>query len=307
MRRVVSVSLGSSARDKSQDTEFFGEPFRIERIGVDGSFDKYIAKLEELDGNVDAIGIGGLDVYLWANGRRYAFREAKHLVSHIHSTPWVDGSGLKNTLERETVRRLQAGGTIDFRGKKVLVVAGVDRFGMAEALHEAGADMAMGDLMFALGIPLVIRRWWSFHILAKILLPVVVQAPFKLLYPTGDKQDAITPKYAKWYEWADVIAGDYLLIRRYMPDRLDGKIILTNTTRKADRQQLVERGVSTLITTTPSFGGESFGTNVMEGVLVTAAGKRPEDMTPEGYMEMLDRLNWAPNVDNLGETMNEER
>lgn len=300
MKRVVSVSLGSSSRDKSQDAEFFGEQFRIERVGVDGSFAKYIAKLEELDGHVDAIGIGGLDVYLWANGRRYAFREAKALVSHIHQTPWVDGSGLKNTLERETVRRLQEDRTVDFRGKKVLMVAGVDRFGMAEALHEAGADLAMGDLMFALGIPIAITRWSQFQLLAKLLLPVIVQAPFKLLYPTGEKQDTITPKYSKWYEWADVIAGDFLLIRRFMPDRLGGKIILTNTTRKVDREQLKERGVSTLITTTPSFGGESFGTNVMEGVLVTAAGKHPDEMSPDLYMEMLGKLNWAPNVDVLG-------
>lgn len=299
MKRVVSVSLGSSSRDKSQDAEFFGQEYRIERVGVDGSFPKYIAKLEELDGNVDAIGIGGLDVYLWANGRRYAFREAKALVNHIHTTPWVDGSGLKNTLERETVRRLQESGTVDFRGKNVLMVAGVDRFGMAEALHDAGASLAMGDLMFALGIPIAITRWSQFQLLARILLPIIVQAPFKLLYPTGEKQDSITPKYSKWYEWADVIAGDFLLIRRYMPERLDGKIILTNTTRKADREQLKARGVATLITTTPSFGGESFGTNVMEGVLVTAAGKRPEDMSPELYMEMLGSLNWAPNIDNL--------
>lgn len=299
MKRVVSVSLGSSARDKAQDAEFFGEQFRIERVGVDGSFEEYIAKLEELDGHVDAIGIGGLDVYLWANGKRYAFREAKRLVSHIHTTPWVDGSGLKNTLERETVRRLQASGTVDFRGKKVLVVAGVDRFGMAEALHEAGADLAMGDLMFALGVPIVIRRWSSFQLLARLLLPIVVQAPFKILYPTGEKQDTILPKYPQWYQWADVIAGDYHLIRRFMPEHLEGKTILTNTTRTADREQLKERGVSTLITTTPSFGGESFGANVMEGVLVSAAGKRPEEMTPAEYMAMLGRLNWAPNVDVL--------
>jgi hypothetical protein len=299
MKRVVSVSLGSSARDKALDAEFFGEQFRIERVGVDGSFPKYIAKLEELDGHVDAIGIGGLDVYLWANGRRYAFREAKGLISHIHTTPWVDGSGLKNTLERETVRRLQVNSTVDFRGKKVLMVAGVDRFGMAEALHEAGADLVMGDLMFALGMPFAIRKWTSFQTLAKLLLPIVAQAPFKLLYPTGEKQDTITPKFPEWYAWADVIAGDYHLIRRFMPEHLDGKTILTNTTRKVDREQLTQRGVKTLITTTPSFGGESFGTNVMEGVLVAAAGKRREEMTPEQYLEMLDHLGWAPNVDVL--------
>jgi hypothetical protein len=240
-----------------------------------------------------------MDVYLWAEGRRYAFREAAAMVKHLKTTPWVDGSGLKNTLERETVRRLQESGTADFKGRKVLMVAGVDRFGMAEALHEAGADLALGDLMFALGIPFVIRSWSSFHWLARMILPIIVQAPFKMLYPTGEKQDAITPKYGDWYRWADVIAGDFLLIRRYMPEDLKGKTILTNTTRKADRDALIQRGVETLITTTPSFGGESFGTNVMEAVLVSAAGKRPEEMRPEEYMAMLERLGWTPNVDRL--------
>jgi hypothetical protein len=291
--------LGSSSRDKSQEAEFFGEAFRIERVGVDGSFEAYRRKLEELDGKVDAIGIGGLDVYLWANGRRYAFREALALVKHIHRTPWADGSGLKNTLERETVRRLQQSGAVDFRGRKVLMVAGVDRFGMAEALHEAGADLAMGDLAFAIGLPIVIRKWSSFQALARMLLPVVVKMPFKLLYPTGEKQDAVTPKYGQWYRWADVIAGDFHLIRRFMPEDLVGKTILTNTTRKVDREDLIRRGVQTLITTTPSFGGESFGTNVMEGVLVASAGKRPDEMTPDQYLEMLERLGWQPNVDRL--------
>jgi hypothetical protein len=299
MKHVVSVSLGSSSRDKAQEADFFGETFRIERVGVNGSLEAYARKLEELDGKVDAIGIGGMDVYLWARGRRYAFREALALVKHLKKTPWVDGSGLKNTLERETVERLQQSGAADFKGRKVLVVAGVDRFGMAEALHESGADVALGDLMFALGLPFVIRSWSSFQRLARMLLPVIVQAPFKMLYPTGEKQDAVTPKYGDWYRWADVIAGDFLLIRRYMPEDLTGKTILTNTTRKADRAALVERGVKTLITTTPAFNGESFGTNVMEAVLVTAAGKRPEDMTPQEYMGMLDRLGWVPNVDRL--------
>lgn len=301
MKHVVSVSLGSSSRDKSQEAEFFGETFRIERVGVNGDLAAYARKLEELDGKVDAIGIGGMDVYLWAQGRRYAFREAKSLVRHLKHTPWVDGSGLKNTLERETVRRLQESGTLNFRGRKVLLVAGVDRFGMAEALHMSGADLALGDLMFALNIPFVIRSWSSFNWLAKMVLPVIVQAPFKMLYPTGEKQDAVTPKYGDWYRWADVIAGDFLLIRRFMPEDLKGKTILTNTTRKADREALRQRGVETLVTTTPAFGGESFGTNVMEAVLVTAAGKRPEHMTAEEYMAMLDRLGWQPNVDRIEE------
>lgn len=299
MKQVVSISLGSSSRDKRVEAEFFGETYRIERIGTDGSIETYARKLRELDGRVDAIGIGGMDVYLWARGRRYALRDAVRLVRNIRTTPWADGSGLKNTLERETVRRLQASGCIEWSGKKVLVVSAVDRFGLAEALHEAGADLCIGDLMFAVGLPFAIRSWAAFHLLAAILLPVVVNLPFRMLYPTGEKQEQVIPRWKRWYDWADVIAGDFHLIRRHMPDSLAGKCILTNTTTEVDRDGLRRRGVATLVTTTPVINGRSFGTNVMEGVLFTAAGRRPEQMSPDDYLALLDRLGWQPAVQEL--------
>ena len=40
MKRVVSVSLGSSKRDKKVQATFFGEDFEIERVGADGDVEK---------------------------------------------------------------------------------------------------------------------------------------------------------------------------------------------------------------------------------------------------------------------------
>lgn len=59
-----------------------------------------------------------------------------------------------------------------------------------------------------------------------------------------------------------------------MPERLDGKIIVTNTVTQEDVEMMKEKGVKMLITTTPNINGRSFGTNVMEGVLVAVAGKK---------------------------------
>jgi len=56
MKRVVSVSLGSSTRDKRVETEILGEPFIIERIGTDGDMAKFRTLVEQLDGRVAAIG-----------------------------------------------------------------------------------------------------------------------------------------------------------------------------------------------------------------------------------------------------------
>ena len=123
--------------------------------------------------------------------------------------------------------------------------------------------------------------------------------PFKWLYPTGEKQNTITPKWGKYYAEADVIAGDFPYIRRYMPDDLKGKTILTNTITQDDVQQLRQRGVKTLITTTPELDGRSFGTNVMEGVLVAVSGRKPSELTPDDYLKLLVQLNWQPRVETL--------
>ena len=84
-----------------------------------------------------------------------------------------------------------------------------------------------------------------------------------------------------------------------MPNRLDGKLIITNTVTQEDEKLLSERGVTTLITTTPEIGGRSLGTNVLEGILVALSGKYPEDLTVLDYGRILDEINIRPRIKRL--------
>ncbi|MBC8142978.1 MAG: quinate 5-dehydrogenase [Armatimonadetes bacterium] len=300
MKQVVSVSLGSSTRDFAEEATFLGEAFTLRRVGTDGDYARYNALLREWDGKADALCLGGIDRYVWSDGKRYEFRDAKRLIAGVTRTPIVDGSGLKNTLERETIRHLAAQKTVDFAASKTLMVCGVDRFGMSEALVEQGGAVTFGDFMFSLEVPIAIRNWKAHRFAAKLLLPVLTQLPFKLLYPTGAAQTKTTPKWGDWYEWADIIAGDFLLIRRFLPDAdnsLAGKTVITNTTTSGDRAELKRRGVRLLVTSTPRFNSRSPGTNVMEGVFVALNNGEPLD--EPGYREMLSRLQWMPTVEAL--------
>ena len=293
---VVSVSLGSSSRDKQSTAHFLDRDIIIERRGTNGDMNAAIRMIGELDGTVDAIGLGGIDLYLIAAGKKFVIKDALKLAKAAKTTPVVDGSGLKHTLERRTVQWLHEHGVVNFTGKKVLLVSGVDRFGMAEALPELGAITHYGDLIFSFGIPYEMKSLKALKAIAWTFLPIVCRLPFAMLYPTGEKQDKITSKHAKYFAWADIIAGDFLFIRRYMPDRLDGKIIITNTTTEQDVSLLRERGAELMISTTPCLDGRSFGTNVMEGVIVALNGKRPEEMAPQDYLNTLEQLGWQPNV-----------
>ncbi|NLL42077.1 MAG: quinate 5-dehydrogenase [Firmicutes bacterium] len=296
MRRIVSVSIGSSQRDSKAVVTVCGEKFSIERIGTDGDMQKAVALIRELDGKVAAFGMGGIDLYLQGGTRRYILREAKQIARAAQITPIVDGSGLKNTLERRAIQTLAQQNPSLFQGRNVLLTCALDRFGMAQALQETGSSVLYGDVMFALGLSLPIYRLKVLQWVVTILAPIAVQMPFAWLYPTGTKQEKSPDqnKYAKYYAWADVIAGDYHMIRRYMPEDLTGKTLITNTITPGDVEFLKRRNVRELITTTPNIEGRSFGTNVMEALLVALLNKPLADITPEDYNRMLDKIGFMP-------------
>jgi hypothetical protein len=294
------VSLGSSSRDHRATIELLGESFEITRIGMDGSIDRALAKLRALDGTVDAIGLGGIDVYLYAGTQRYALRDGLRLLEAVKITPVVDGSGLKNTLEREAVGFLSAELGLKLEGKRVLMVSALDRFGMAQALVAAGAEVIFGDFIFALDLDKPVHGLAEFEEMARKYLPDACKLPFQFFYPTGKKQDRPPqPKYPEYYDDAEIIAGDFHFMRQFMPDRLDGKMILTNTLTARDIEELRARGVTTLITTTPDFGGRSFGTNVVEAALIALLGKAWSDVTEADYARILHELRLRPRVIDL--------
>ena len=298
MKQVTSVSIGSSKRDHVVEMELMGQRFRIAREGYDGDIDAAANRFRELDGKVDALGMGGIDIYLRADGRRYNFRESKKLVACVKETPILDGSGLKGPIEGSTVKFMQEELGLELKGKKVLIPSTVDRWGMAEAFHDAGCEVLAGDLVYAIGISKWIRSWSALRRLIRIAAPIIMMLPFAWLYPTGSSQEEETaskPFIEKAYAWADIIAGDWLYIRKYMPQDMSGKWIVTNTTTSEDVELCRSRDAELLVTSMPRLEGRSFGTNVIEAVLVALEGADKE-LSPERYAELLHEVGFKPDV-----------
>jgi hypothetical protein len=298
IKEVVSVSIGSSSRDHEVEIDLLGERFRIRREGHDGDLDAAAARFAELDGTVDAFGMGGIDIYLRADGRKYFFRDAKKLIKGVHKTPIVDGSGLKGPVEGSTIDYLVNQCGLELRGKKVLTCSAVDRWGMTEALQAAGAEQVFGDLIYAIDVPILIKKWGSLKLLIRLLTPLVSQLPFSVLYPTGASQDKEPKPNARMealYGWADVIAGDWQYVKKFMPADMSGKWIITNTTTATDVELARSRGVELFVTSTPRLSGRSFGTNVIEATMVALDGGTGE-LTPARYRELLDAVDFTPDV-----------
>ena len=302
MKQVVSVSLGSAAGDFVREVTLAGQLVRLSREGTGGDMVRAHARIQELDGKVDALGLGGIDIYLAVSGQRFVIGDGLHLAGAATRTPVVDGSGLKNTLERDVVRALASRGLVTPE-TKVLMVSALDRFGMAEAFVELGCPCVFGDLIFNIGLDFPLTVLTEIEQLAQKYRSRLLTTPFHQLYPTGAAQDApeADPRYAKYYEAADVIAGDGHLILRHLPSRAEGKGIVTNTTRPQSMARFQAAGIRWVATTTPEMDGLSGGTNLMEAALVALMEKPLAEITPQDYEDWIKRLGWHGAVHVFGD------
>ncbi|MFZ5908589.1 MAG: quinate 5-dehydrogenase [Chloroflexota bacterium] len=293
MKRAVSISLGSSKRDKSVTIKLKDQEILVERIGTDGDVARARQMYLDLDGKVDAFGVGGVDLYLRLDNREYPLRAALKLVEDVSRTPLCDGRGLKHTLERR-VFELAGPQLGEARFRQAFVPVAVDRLGLAEAVAGASERVVFGDLMVALGVPIPIYGIPAFKRVARVMLPVVSYFPISMIfYGSGGAEHK--PKYVKYFAGSDLVAGDFLFMRKYMPERMDGKTVVTNTTTEENIELLKARGVKTVITTTPRYEGRSFGTNMMEAALTAYAGKGRR-LADEELNNLIDELELKPSV-----------
>lgn len=276
----------------------------MSRQGTDGDFEKAVQLYRELDGKVDAFGVGGAEFFLRVANRRYYFRDVRRIRRAIKASKVGDGNGVKGLLEKRAFAALEKylneKENRTLKGMPALQTTAVDRYGMGEAMVDAGLDVTFGDFMFALGLPFPIRTLAGVRLVAAILLPVITQVPYTWLYPLGSEQDKPPqPKWTEYYQRAAVLAGDFLQIRQYMPDDLTGKIVVTNTTTAKNVEELRERNLHILVTVTPRLEGRSFGTNVMEATLLALMDKPQSEVTEADFLDLIERIPLEPNIEVL--------
>lgn len=302
MKRIVSISLGSSARDYRFSATILGQHLEIQRIGTDGDTGRATALIREHDGKVDAIGLGGLTPVFRVGKARYPHQEAIHIAAQARRTPVVDGGVLKGTLERWAVDRAARKIPGLFRYKKILLTSGIDRYQLAAALSQYDAELRFADPLIHIGLPFlpVPRTIEQLELYAATTLPITALLPYKLLHPVALGQEGHDPRAEPLFAWANVIAGDFAFIRRFAPADLKGKTLITDDPTPAEIADLARRGVQTLITMSPPLSEEHpfVATDVLEAIVtaITESSRQP------GEAEVLDFIaaaGWGPTIQHL--------
>lgn len=302
-KEIVSISLGPASRDFEFTTQMFGEDVHIRRLGTDGDVQHAQGLVAEYDGQVDAIGLGSMSIYFKLGHRTYVHQQVQQVAKAAQVTPVVDGVHLKNTLERWAIGQVAQLEHGIFGHKRVFVVSGIDRYAMAQVLSNYTHRILFGDAIFHLNLPFALRSFKQLERYAGLVLPALCRAPYGRLCPVGRDQELRTPRGTKYFDQASIIAGDYVYIRRFAPDNLRGKIVITTTLSSTDVEDLRERGVESLVTITPPLNDERpfVGTNVIEAIFVSFMERPLDDITEDDYLNLVAQSELEPRITVLNE------
>ncbi|MBN1137532.1 MAG: serine carboxypeptidase [Anaerolineae bacterium] len=303
MKEIASISLGPASRDYELTTQIWGEEFHVRRMGTDGDAGRARELVAQFDGQVDAIGLGGICLQLRVGQRTYGHRQAQQIASAAHITPVVDGAHLKETLERWAISRVAEQRPGIFDQKCVLVLSGIDRYGVAEALSLYTPHLSFGDPIFQLNIPFTLRSFRQLERYASLVLPVLCRGRCGAPSPASADRDVRTPRGSRYFQKAEIIAGSYDYIRRFAPDNLRHKVIITSDLAAADLEELRAQGVESVITVTPppGKGCAAFGADVMEAILSTFVDRPPAEITHDDYLTLVARCELEPQITILNE------
>ena len=301
--QIVSVSLGPSSRDYEFVTEMFGREIQVRRFGTDGDVLRAKELVADFDGQVDAIGLGSMSVRFQVGHRSYVHQQIQQVAQAARTTPVVDGTHLKATLERWAIGQVAQQNPGIFSHKRVFVVSGIDRYGMAQVLAGHTHHILFGDPIFHLNLPSALGSFEKLERYATLVMPALCRAPYGRLCPIGGDQDLRTPRGSKYFDQADIIAGDFAYIRRFAPDNLTDKVVITNALSAQDVEDLRERGARSLITITPPLDDQHpfVGTNVIEAIFVSCMDLPHQDITDDDYLNMVAQSELEPRVTVLNE------
>lgn len=304
MKRIVSISLGSSRRNYQGTTTLLGQAIDLQRIGTDGDVETAASLIDRYDGQVDAFALGEPAAMVRVGKAAYPHRALMRLAGRARHTPVVDGSRILATLGRWMVQRTAECIPDVFQGRRILFLSGVECYPLAQALEAYQPVMRFADpLLSGWGGGLALHSLRQLEHYAATVLPLLT------LLPAHALDRALLPPPTRttrnWrldglFQWAEVIVGRCGVLLATAPDDLSGRTVLTDDPSPGEIEALRQRGVATLVTLTPPLSEHRpfVGADVLEA-LVTVVQGRDGPPGEDDLLRVMMLAGWEPTIQHL--------
>ncbi len=297
MKRIVSVSLGSSTADYEFTTAFLGQQFHIRRFGADGDATRAVALLERAQHEADVCGLGMVRDQAVVGRRRFTDRLTSRLEEAVARVPLTTGARLRTFLDEWAVRHLQDEEGQYFTNARVLFLSGIGNYRAATTLSEYTRNLRFADPITLDGIPAVLHSLPALERYAALSARLRRRRRSDGLPTNGPPRVAWNRRaLRKSMKWAHFLVAPYHEVQGYSTEELRRKVLLTSSIPEESLKQLGEKGVYVVIDRTPQLLDRVVGLNIIDAMILASLEKNAEEMSDDDYLDVLAGLDVRPRM-----------
>jgi len=297
MKKIVSISLGSSELDSQFKTRFIGENFQVSRIGTDGDTEQAAELIDDWRDKVDAMGLGMVREHYTVGTDHFIRPETRKLEKLAGDTPVTTGARLREIVQEWTVRSamLELGNI--FNNAKILFLSGTLNYRLASILSEYTDNLTFADPVAQFGLPNLLSSLRALELYATGSHPILRFESGKELIPS------IAPfkffnhlMLRRAVKDAHVVVAPYEQLAQYGRAELEGKTVITSTVSAERLEELKASGVRLVLDCSIQPFKTTVGLNVVEAMVVAALDKPASDITHDDYLEIFTDLELKPRL-----------
>ncbi len=295
MKTVVSVTMGSSKKDFSFETEFLGQRYKVQRMGADKDPKKAWELLRRQQAHADAISLSEVADHVHVGTTTIVNRDTQKLTKVVTRVPVTTGAKLRRLLQVRAVRYVQRELGHYFNNNLVLFMSGMRNYEIAVALSDYTKNLSFADPVFQAGSPVLLGSLTQLELYAKGNEFVAGQKTWRMLEKSlaGLKNLRVANAVGK----AHVIVGNYDEIRAVGTlANLHGKTLITSA---VDDEQLTfykQCKVNLVIDISPKLFDRVVGISTLEAMILAKLERPPEELADEEFVEIIDELDLKPRL-----------
>lgn len=295
MKKVVTVTLGSSKQDFSFETNFLGERFSVKRMGADNDPTKAWELMRRQQATADAIGLGEIGDHYNVGQNTLINKETKRLLNVVTRVPATTGATLRRLLQVRALHYVQNHIGSYFNNNLVLFFSGMRNYDMAVAMQDYTPNLSFADALTQTGAPALLTSLNQLEIYAKGRDVALAGRRGELL--EGALAGFKNSRLAAAVEKSHVIVGTYAEIKAVASaGSLDGKTVITSAVDDDRLEQFKLWKANLVVDVSPKLFDRVVGVNVIEAMILAALGKPPEQVSDDDFAEILDELKITPRL-----------
>ena len=295
MKKVVTVTLGSSKKDFEFKTTFLGQEFSVRRLGADKDSSKAWELMRRQQANADAIALSDMVDHYHVGLRTVVNRESQRLMQVVTRVPVTTGASLRRLLQVRAVRHVQKELGNYFNNNLVLFLSGMRNYDMAVALSDYTRNLSFADPVFQAGSPLLLSSLEQLELYAKgkELLPDIVPGKFLKSVLSTLKNKIVANAVAK----SHVIVGTFREIQAVSSSgNLDGKTLITSAIDDEALAFFTKHKVNLVVDVSPKLFDKVVGISTITAMILASTGKSESELSDHDFEEIINELDIKPRL-----------